>query len=86
MLSFTLKTCEYFQYYSTCRPATMNCVEVVQGYRHTKIDAVRSILGWALCVPNAMSEFELCETYLHLHLRRLLRRTVSGISSQLLVF
>ena len=42
---------------------TMSCIEVVQGYRHSKIDAVRSILGWALCVPNAMSEFELCETY-----------------------
>ena len=67
MLSFTFKTCEYFQYYSTCRPMTMNCVEVVQGYRHSKIDAVRGILGRALCVPNAMSEFELCEPYSTTH-------------------
>ena len=58
MLSFTFKTCEYFQYYSTCRPMTMNCVEVVQGYRHSKIDAVRSSLGQALCVSKAMSEVQ----------------------------
>ena len=58
MFSFTFNPCNYFQYYSTCTPMTMNCVEVVLGYRHSKIDAVRSILGWALCVSKAMSEVQ----------------------------
>ena len=50
------KTDDYFQYYSTCRRMTMNYVEVVQCYRHSNIDAVRSSLGQALCVSKTMSE------------------------------